>query len=204
MKKLRSLLVFIIVFGLIGILQASDLSKIKFYDAYMFDEFVQQASETGAIDGKIATCLMDEEVGVDIKAAVINALSWDGTSPNLSTYRMFLGRKYRVNEKDLNMDILTAHEQFCIGYMTFLTNDSNAEEAATILEKAKTQLSDSYTINIILAIVKASGASEKGEWCAAWTTCEKVVNDAALNIDMEAAAIEAINSDLESLKEKCN
>jgi hypothetical protein len=204
MKKLRFFLVITVIFGLLSFIQASDLSKIKFHDAYLFDENVQLAIERGAVDGKIANYLMDETVGIDIKAAIINALSWEGSIPNLSTFRMFLGRKYQVNESNLNIDNLTADEQFCLGYMTFLNDATDSGKAAAIIEKAKTQLPNSFTINIILSMAKANIAVEKGDWCAAWTTCEKVLNNASLSIDMESSAVDAIKSGLENLKEKCN
>lgn len=204
MNKLRFLLLTLSVFTLNVLFAGSAFPDVKFYDSYLHNEYVQQASETGTLDGKLATYLMDESIDIDIKAAVINALSWDKEQNNLSTLRQFLGRKYHTTENELNIDDLTADEAFCVGYMSFMNNNADSDEVAMILKKAKEKSSNSYTVSIILSMAKANLAIEKGDWCTAWATCEKVIFDNSLEMDMESAAVELINTGLEAIKSKCN
>jgi len=140
MNKLRFLLITLSVFTFNVLFAGSAFPDVKFYESYIHNEYVQQASETGSLDGKLAGYLMDVDVDIDVKAALINALSWDKDFRNVLTFKQFLGRKYGVPYDAINIDILTADEIFCFGYMSFLSNNSDSEEAVVILEKAKEKI----------------------------------------------------------------
>lgn len=87
----------------------------------------------GVLDGKSAYFLMDENNPIDQKAAIINALiESDKDSENATTFSMFLARKHGANFQDMDLNLLSADELFCMGYLTIMDEDGNPDLALPI------------------------------------------------------------------------
>jgi len=183
----------------------SPLSNIKFYFAYQSNEKVQLAEQQGFLDGNIAFYLMDENVAIDQKAAVINALNWDEKGKNnADTYKMFLGRKYGKGYENLDISELTGVESFCLGYMLLLDKNRKPEESLPVLEQAKTKNAKSYTVSIIHALASAQNFLNNSDECNAWTVCNKVRSDVSLTQDLSSEAVRIIFTEVDNYKNTCN
>lgn len=205
MKK--SGLIFIIaMFVFTGKVSIADspVTSTDFYKAYLQIEQVQQAEQHGILDGHLAGYLLDETVSIDKKAAVINALAGkEKVKNNAVTFKMFLARKYGSTHKELNLDLLNGDELFCLGYLTVADDYSNAGEALPILERAKAKNAKSYTVNIIFALTQAQIYVDNSEKCSAWTVCDNVKSNVALNQDLDQEAVNIIFNSIDEYKVDC-
>ncbi len=190
----------------------SPVTSTSFYTAYLDIEEVVKASKMSWVNEELARYLSDPDNPIDIKAAIINAISWDikdedggdATFENSSAEDF-----YNINGKinadrysrfvfgkpinDLVLDNLTAHDLFCIGYFMAMDNYSDPEPAAALLEKASEAIPDSFTIAIITAIVKAQIAFENiEEWDKVWELVDGVLSNKNMVQDMRAEAVEII------------
>ncbi len=175
-----------------------------FYKSYLENENVVQA-ENGNLDGRIANHLIDDDVTIDVKAAIIDALASSGTwnVNNVETFKMFLGRKTKMSFKDLDYDKLSADDLFILGYLMFVDESASNDEALNLLEMAKTKSPKSQTINLIYMLAKVNAFAEKAEWCTAKELINSVKADNTLVSDMKADAVETILGSVAGVSEKC-
>ncbi len=134
------------------------LTDISFWEPYAVDfKFVKAAADTGVITDEIAKYLLDEKVSNDLKAAIINALSFDFEEKhNATVYLQRLKPKYHFAESGyLPLDTLNAQELLCYGYLTVMDNYFEFQEAIPILELAIEKEPLDCSINLVLAILKA-------------------------------------------------
>ena len=206
MKKLSSVLIAVLItFTCSSIFAASPLIKASFYEAYQFNETVQYAESQGVVDGKIAFYLMDENINLGEKAAVINALKWNEKSTaNADTYKMFLGRKYGVAYESLELTSLTGDELLCLGYIMLLDENKNISETIVVLEMATEKNTKSYITNLIYALAKAQMHLNDGLDCDAWTVCNTVRANSSLSKDINDQAINLIFQEVDAYKSACN
>jgi len=205
MKNLKYIFVIALIAFVGNILIASSpLSDIKFYMAYQSNEMVQLAEQQGFLDGKIAYYLNDETVSIDQKAAVINALDWgEKGKNNTDTYKMVLGRKYGKSYENLDITDLSGTETFCLGYMLFMDNNVNNNEALTALEKASKKMASSYTVNVFTALADAQSLLDNKDECNAWKTCNAVRTNTSLTQDLNSEAVRIIFAKVDNYKNSC-
>jgi hypothetical protein len=183
----------------------SPLSQTKFFTAYYLNENVQYAEQTGILDGRLAGYLVEESVPAELKAAVINALRWDVKGKNnISTFEMFLGRKYGKSFEKLNEMELTGDELFCLGYLVLMDQKGDLNRAVRLLEKAKAKNSSSYTVNLIYNLATAQKYLKSSDKCNAWKACDAVRNDSSLKQDFSNEASRMIFDEVDKLKDSCN
>lgn len=206
MKKTKIILgVASFMFLAASLFAGTPLSKTQFYNAYLSNDQVQYANEKGIVDGKVYSFLSDGNVGIDVKAAMINALSWDAKGKNsVDAYKMFLGRIYHTSYDKLNPDDLTGEELFCLAYMMVLDQSKNIKLALPYLEKAKSMLPNSYTVSMIYALCQAEILASEKKDCQAYKTCDQVRNNTSLTKDLDPAAIEMISENIDQYKNSCN
>ncbi len=186
MKKAKLLfLTFALIFVTKSVSADSPLTSTTFSDAYKDLQMVTLAKSAGQMNPQIASYLHAVSIPIEKKAAVINALGWDHVGENNSlAYCNFVFGKL-MSESELYS--LSAAEAFVIGYLSAMDAYMNPEGALPFLKRARNLLGNSYTINIIYALVKAQKAAE-GDFCKAWSYCNKVFMNSSLDMDMREDA----------------
>lgn len=169
----------------------SPITSTTFSDAYLDCDMVQIAKDTGVMNLEIAGWLSDPETPIDIKAAIINALSWDlNGKHNSDLYECYLALEYQILPDELDKDSLTADECFCLGYLKVMDNYFEPQNGIPLLERAQKMKKNSYTVAIVTALAKAQKAMDT-DWCEMWQVTNKVFENKRLKKDMreEASAI---------------
>lgn len=181
----------------------SPVTSTPFYEAYLDVKMVQRAHLEGVMGIEIAEFLTSPENPVDAKAAVINALSWkfEGKN-NAELYLYYLGLLYHMPVTEIDTDFLSADEIFCLGYLLAMDNYFHPEIAIPLLEEAHESMEDSFTVSIVLAIVKAQLAFDS-DWCEVWKLTERVMENRALKQDLRPDATRIIIDYMILYKDYC-
>lgn len=181
----------------------SPVTSTDFYKAYMDVNMVQRAHLEGVMGVEIAEFLSSPENPVDVKAAVINALSWkfDGKR-NAELYTYYLGLLYHLPVEELDTDFLSADEIFCLGYLTVMDDYFHPERGMVFLEKAHEMKKDSFTVSIVLALARAQMVFEM-DWCEVWKLTEDVLLNKELKQDLRPEATKRIVDYMVLYKEYC-
>ncbi|HEY9827555.1 MAG TPA: hypothetical protein V6D19_19125 [Stenomitos sp.] len=167
----------------------SPLTSTPFSNAYQDYEIVQRAKRTGILDLTMAEYLSSPSAPIDIKAALINALSWDFKGKkNAVLYRYFLGVKYgRTLEEGLSPNAMTADEAFAMGYLTAMDDYFNPDKALPFLRVAFTKKPDSLTVGMIRGLVQAQSAFDSN-WCTVWRKVSAPSTNSDLQPDLRPQA----------------
>lgn len=181
----------------------SPITATKFYEAYMDVKMVERAHLEGVMGLEIAEFLTSPENPIDIKAAVINALSWkfDGKN-NAELYAYYLALLYHVSITELDTEFLSADEVFCMGYLTAMDDYFHPEKALPILEEAHKVMKESFTVSIIMALVRGQAVMDY-DWCEVWRLTEEVLKNKELKQDLRPEAIKMIIDYMVLYKEYC-
>lgn len=198
----RKLLI-IVVIGLLfnqNLLAGSPLTSTNIHEAYKDSAIIQLALKT---EGKLTVALMnylsDTKKPIELKIALINALGWDFNGKNNST-QFYEYLKENQNLKDINetsADIL-----ICYAYLKALDNYFDVDDAIKFAQKAKLKEKNSYTINIICALIEAQKAMGS-DWCEVYNLTNNVRINDALQIDMKEDAIKIIFEYMDLYKDYC-
>jgi len=187
MKKIIAIICFSFVFLLNSTTAYADspITSTPFYTEYL-DIDIVKASEQGTINAGIAEYLADESNPLDVKAAVINALSWDfDGKDNAEIYSQLI---YGKSINELDFISLPADQQFCIGYLMAMDDYFDVEQALEYLKIAEENSGNSFTVSIIRALVEAMGM-EGNIWK---NYIEPVLNNSSLNNDLSEDALQII------------
>jgi len=181
----------------------SPVTATRFYEAYLDVKMVERAHVEGVMGLEIAEFLTSPENPIDVKAAVINALSWrfDGKN-NAELYACYLALLYHVSLIELDTAFLSADEIFCMGYLMVMDDYFHPEKALPLLEEAHKTMGNSFTVSIILAIAKAQRAFDS-DWCEVWKLTEAVLQNKELNQDLRPEATKRIVDYMILYKEYC-
>lgn len=181
----------------------SPITATKFYEAYMDVKMVERAHLEGVMGLEIAEFLTSSENPIDVKAAVINALSWkfDGKN-NAELYAYYLALLYHVSITELDTEFLSADEIFCIGYLTAMDDYFHPEKALPILEEAHKVMKESFTVSIIMALVRGQAVMDY-DWCEVWRLTEGVLQNKELKHDLRPEATKRIVDYMILYKEYC-
>ena len=183
MKKILVLVILLKLLLIFPIASYADspITATKFYEAYLDVKMVERAHLEGVMGLEIAEFLTSPENSIDVKAAVINALSWkfDGKS-NAELYAYYLALLYHVSVTELDTEFLSADEIFYIGYLTAMDDYFHPEKALPLLEEAHKMMKDSFTVSIILALARGQKVMDY-DWCEVWRLTEEVLKIKSLN-----------------------
>jgi hypothetical protein len=181
----------------------SPITSTNFYETYLDVKMVERAHVEGVMGVEIAEFLSSPDNPIDVKAAVINALSWrfEGKN-NAEFYLYYLSLLYHVPLIELDTDFLSAGEIFCLGYLMAMDNYFYPEDAIPFLEKAHEMLKDSFTVSIVLALAKAQMAFT-WDWCEAWKAVESVLENKNLKRDLRPEAAKIIVDYMILYKDYC-
>lgn len=189
MKRFTSIL-FVIFFFASPARADSPLTSTPIHEAYTDVDMVVKAKKKGNINAEIAEFLSSKANSIDEKAAVINALGWDFDGKiNANLYAKFI---YDKSLEDLKLSEIKGDDLFCIGYMQALDDYFNPSKALPYLEKAFKKNDESFTVAIILALVKAQEMMDSGNWCKMWEITHDVFNNKHLVGDLRDGAKKTI------------
>jgi hypothetical protein len=208
MKKIRTLCFLLALLPGFGLLYAdSPITSTSFYTAYQDDPIVVKASSSGVVTDEIAGYLMSPSVGIGVKAAVVNALSWDVWGikrNNAMTFLEHLVQKYKMRKASFQPEKCTADELMCLGYLTILDDYFAPQKAIPFLEMALKKNPQSFTVNMILALTRAQGLIEDtAKWCEIYRQTDAVRKNKALKQDLKQEAIKMIFEYMDGYKEYC-
>jgi hypothetical protein len=176
-----------------GLKADSPITSTPFYKAYEKNKMVKYAASKGVIDKKIAKFLLSDKKNIDQKAAVINALSWDidgkSNTPVLISY---VETKYKKEAEKIYLEDMSADDLFCLGYLIVMDNYFAPSNGLDFLILAKEKKPESYTINIIHALIQSQVYLDTFEWCRIWEICNEVNTNITLQSDMKDDAMKII------------
>ena len=184
----------------------SPITSTDFYEAYLHISEVEEANKVGVLSDKIAQYLLDSENSLDKKAAVINALSWDfDRKINAFLFKRHLKAKYQVKDDiDSLVKVMNDEELFCLGYMTVMDNYFDPEKSLIYFESASSSIRESYTFQIINALVKTQSLLEdQDKWCRIWTTINAVETNKELKVDMNTGGRKIILNYIKIYRDNC-
>lgn len=167
----------------------SPLTATSFWEAYGDLPLVQRAHEQRQLDEKMTGFLLST-APLDQKAALINALSWEGRG-NAGIFRQALARKYKLPEEQA-VKQLTPHQNFCLGYLTAQENYSATRFATPFVKAARRGLPRSFTVAVIEAVIESQDPMMMGHWEKVWPPLERVCQNRRLEMDMRPAGKEGI------------
>lgn len=189
MKKTSFLFVILLVLACTVTKADSPVTSTTFYTEYLEYPIVQYAEEIKEVDSRIAAFLLDDNEPVDVKAAVINAISWDYSgSSNAQIFLTYLQGKYSSQADVLSIPGIRADEMMCYGYLMAMDDYFDVLYAATVTQAAADK-SNSYTIHLINAIVIAQKDFDYN-WCQVWSSLRAVINNKSLFRDIKRNAIQ--------------
>ncbi len=175
----------------VGAAADSPLTSTRFASAYEDYGIVREAIESGVLTDALAEYLADEENPLDVKAAVVNGLGWDIDGKRNAA--LFAEYCLPDAEEGLDPADLTGSEAFVLGYLVAMDDYNAPEDALPFLERARGELSESFTVAMVHALVQAqAGFEETDDWPNLWAMVASVVEDESLNGDMRLGALRVI------------
>lgn len=203
----KFLILFLIVFCTCYTTVSADspLTSTDFSIAYLDEPIVIKAGEAeGILSHELMNFLSDEKNAIDIKMAVINKLSWsiDGKS-NSAIYFDYLKklRGYK-NESDF-IKKGKGDDLLCMAYLKALDNYFDVSDAVKYADAALKKNKKSYTVNIVVALIKAQKEFDKN-WCNVFKMTDNVRKNNSLKIDMREEAMEIIFQYMDIYSSECN
>ena len=173
----------------------SPITSTDFYEAYLHIPEIEEAHEIGVLSEGMAQFLLDSENSLDKKAAVINAF----------LFKRYLNAKYQIKDDiDSLVKVMNDEELFCLGYMTVMDNYFDPEKSLIYFESASSSIRESYTFQIINALVKTQSLLEdQDKWCRIWTTINAVETNKELKVDMNTGGRKIILDYIKIYKDNC-
>lgn len=185
------------VFLLLGFGRAnadSPLTSTPFADAYQNAGPVKAALKAnGVITAKLMKYLSNPGKPLDLKMALINQLGWniDGRS-NGRMYKHYVEKKAGITlDNAENWSKVHPHELLSIAYLIALDNYFDVKAAAEMARAAAKRLPQSYTAQIVTALILAQEAFDTN-WCDVYKIPDAVRQNSSLTQDMRPEAIKII------------
>lgn len=172
----------------------SPLTSTPFADAYQKVGIVKAALKAkGVLTAKLMKFLSTPGKPLDQKMAVINQVGWSlEGKDNSRLYRHYLEKKYgRTLATPADWDKLTADELLSLAYLQALDNYFDVKEAAQMARAAAKRLPQSYTAQIVTALILAQEAFDTN-WCDVYKIPDAVRQNTSLTQDMRPEAIKII------------
>jgi hypothetical protein len=190
----KQLFVFIFILsGISFLFSDSPLTSTPFYKAYSEINIIKEARVKGTLNLEMAEYLSSGSVSLDLKAALINALSWDIDGKNNSDlYKYYLGLKYRVTLEDIQISQLLSYEIFSLAYLMAMDNYFYVKDSLSLLELAMDGLDNSISANLVYSLVKTQGMMQNQNWSEIWPMFDELINDESLIVDIRPGAISII------------
>ncbi len=193
---MKTKLILVLITGLLfsqTLFADSPLTSTNFSEAYADSKIVELASTT---DGILTIELMDylnqSMHPIELKMAVINEIGWSFNGHNnADLFIEYLQEKYGFKDKDEFLQQASADLLISMAYLKAMDNYFNVAEAVVYAKEAKSKNKESYTINIICALIEAQNAFDT-DWSEVYNKTNEVRNNRSLNRDMKEDAVKII------------
>ena len=192
---MRKKLILVLITGALfsqNLFADSPITSTPFSQAYADSKIVQLASNTnGWLTIELMNYLNESMHPIELKIAIINELSWGSMYNNVEPFYEYLKEKNNYKDIDDFLDNASAEILICMAYLKALDDYFDVDEAIVYAKKAKSKNSESYTINIISALIEAQKAMDS-DWGEVYSFVNKVRMNQSLNRDMKQEAIDII------------
>ena len=171
----------------------SPLTSTPISEAYKDSKIVQLASTTeGRLTIELMNYLNESMHPVELKIAVINQLGWGFNGFNNAYYfYKYLQEKYNFKDTDEFLNQASADLLISLAYLQAMENYFNVDEPIIYALKARSKNNESYTINIICALIDAQKAMGS-DWSEVYNLTNNVRLNRSLNRDMKEEVVKII------------
>ncbi len=187
--------IFLVVFLLFNVFLFADspLTSTPFYKAYSEISIIKEARVKGLLNRNMAEYLSSGSVSLDLKAALINALSWDIDGKSNSVfYKYSLCLKYGVTLDKFDTSGFNSDEVFCLAYLEAMDNYFHVGRSLILMESAMGSLNKSFTANLIYSLVKAQNMMEDQDWNSLWIMFDNLQSNGSLKRDIRPGAVKIV------------
>jgi len=182
----------------------SPLTSTKFSDAYSSIPVIKLAEAAkGKLTKELMEYMSEEGNPIDAKMAIINQLGWDPAGRNNADIWFKYLRLIKGYDDTMDMETnAEGYELLCYAYLMAMDNYFEVEKAIEYAEKAKSKNPESYTFNIIQALIMAQKALCL-DWCEVYDLANRVREKKSLSVDLDIEAINIIFRYMDLYKESC-
>jgi len=187
-----------------SLLADSPLTSTAISKAYKDTPIVILAAQAeGKLNDELMKYICESKNPVDLKIALINELSWshDGVT-NSDILSAYLKEKKRYKSDSVFVEQAEWDLLICMAYLKALDNYFDVDDAILLANKAKSKNSNSYTVNIICALIEAQKATAY-DWCEVYNLTNNVRINPSLKKDMNDGAISIIFKYMDLYKSNC-
>lgn len=193
---MKTKLILVLITGLLfsqTLFADSPLTSTNFSEAYADSKIVELASTTeGILTIELMDYLNQSMHPIELKMAVINEIGWSFNGHNnADLFIEYLQEKYGFKDKDEFLQQASADLLISMAYLKAMDNYFNVAEAVVYAKEAKSKNKESYTINIICALIEAQNAFDT-DWSEVYNKTNEVRNNRSLNRDMKEDAVKII------------
>jgi hypothetical protein len=205
MKLLKKLILILTLCWSSTALADSPLTSTYFADVYMSETVVWQAKQAqGQITYEIMDYLANPNNPIGVKVAAVNALGWENQCDNYSVFLDYLKRMYNTNSEITLLTMLDYSTLTALAYVRAMSNYFDINDAFTISYLAVGKGMQSFTTNMINALLGAQYALDSGDWGQVYMLCQSVVENNNLVRDMHPQAVTKIMEYINLYAEYCN
>ena len=194
-----------LVFTCKSVYADSPLTSTNISKAYQDLSIVIKATEAeGILTNELIEYLLNEKNPIANKIALINELGWDiDGKNNAAIFLDYLIQKQGYGDQEDFLNNGKDFELLSMAYLKALDDYFNVSEALIYAERALSKNSESYTYNIITALIEAQIAT-RGDWCKVYKSTDQVRTKTSLETDMRDEAVTIIFDYMDSYKKYCN
>ena len=165
----------------------SPLTSTNIAEFYTEHDIVEYALENQVMDQRILDYLMDDNRPLDVKAAVINALSWTSALDRYQDLLNGLTKKYGTGD----VTQFSPGDLACLAYLSAMDDYFDVLEEAQWITLAMEKQQESATIRMLYAMIMGQLAMDF-DWCAVWEYTRLALQGLPEVRDMKTAAIQNI------------
>lgn len=197
MKRLFTLL--LLILSWIYTWADSPLTSTDFAESYNDHPMVQMALTLHSDDQDpympvtILDFLADKKSPIDVRLAVINAISWnfEGKSSGEQLYE-YLSKRYKAKTTDKLVKKLDAGTLAVYAYAKAMSDYFDVKEAQELGHKAvKKDKSKSFSVAFITSLIDAQVYLDD-DWSMVYKVVNDVLHDGSLHLDMRQSAIDSV------------
>ena len=180
-------------------LTSTDISK-----AYQSEKIIQKAIKAeGVLTRNLMRYLTNKKKPIELKIALINELGWQlGGKNNAPLFFAYLKQRYGYKNVNDFLEKADGNTIICMAYLKALDDYHNVKQALSWAGTARSKSKQSYTVNIICALIEAQQMPDT-RWCKRYKVTNEVRKNKALTRDMNEAAVGIIFEYMDLYKEYC-
>jgi hypothetical protein len=187
----------------------SFLTSTHFCEAYQSKSIIKEAKRLNKLNDQLITFILNKRKPVALKLAIINQLGWNFTDRQKNS-ELFLD--YVISQNiftDLEDLKANADEEVLISfaYMLAMEDYFEVSDALDLARRAvtmdKQNKKQSYSINLVFALVEAQVQQHEDRWCRAYEKCDAVRANSKLKKDMKKKARKIVFDYVQLYQEYC-